>query len=44
MQQDYEDLVNIMDRARKMVVFGDGAAQKPSMQLESDKDLEKIAE
>ncbi|MCM3791423.1 RsfA family transcriptional regulator [Domibacillus indicus] len=43
MQQDYEDLVRIMDRARKMVVLGDGAAQKPSMQLESNKDLE-IAE
>ncbi|MEM1504403.1 hypothetical protein RG959_13390 [Domibacillus sp. 8LH] len=45
MQQDYEDLVKIkiMDRARKMVVFGDAAARKPSMQLENNKDLE-IAE
>ncbi|WP_304653944.1 RsfA family transcriptional regulator [Domibacillus sp. PGB-M46] len=43
MQQDYEDLVRIMDRARKMVVLGDGAAQKPSVQLESNEDLE-IAE
>ncbi|MCM3791305.1 RsfA family transcriptional regulator [Domibacillus indicus] len=44
MQQDYEDLVRIMDRARKMFVFGDEAAQKHALQAEDNKDLEKIAE
>ncbi|WNS78768.1 RsfA family transcriptional regulator [Domibacillus sp. DTU_2020_1001157_1_SI_ALB_TIR_016] len=44
MQQDYENLVNIMDRARKMVVFGDEAAKKPVLHIESNQDLEKAAE
>ncbi|WP_050179591.1 RsfA family transcriptional regulator [Domibacillus robiginosus] len=44
MQQDYEDLVRIMDKARKMFVFGDEAAQKPVLHVEDNKDLEKIAE
>lgn len=44
MQQDYEELVKIMDRARKMVVLGDESAQKSTLQLENNDHLEKIAE
>ncbi|MEM1504945.1 RsfA family transcriptional regulator [Domibacillus sp. 8LH] len=44
MQQDYEELVKIMDRARKMVVLGDESARKSTLQLENNDHLEKIAE
>lgn len=44
MKGDYEEIVKIMDRARKMVVFNDEATKKPLLQVESNQDLEKIAE
>ncbi|MEM1504431.1 RsfA family transcriptional regulator [Domibacillus sp. 8LH] len=44
MKNDYEEIVKIMDRARRMVVFNDEEANKPMLQLENDKNLEKIAE
>ena len=44
MKNDYEEIVKIMDRARRMVVFKDEAAHTPMLQLENDKNVEKIAE
>ena len=44
MKGDYEEIVKIMDRARKMVVFGDETAKKAVSRRESNQSLEKVAE
>jgi prespore-specific regulator len=43
-QEDYEAIVKIMDRARKMVVFGNEEDKGTSFKMESNGNLEKVAD
>ena len=43
-QEDYEALVKIMDRARKMVMLGDEEDKRPSFKMDRNGNLEKVAE
>ncbi|WP_050182883.1 RsfA family transcriptional regulator [Domibacillus robiginosus] len=45
MKEDYEEIVKIMNRARKMVIFEEEISKTPlSQQVESSQEPEKIAE
>ncbi|WP_046176240.1 RsfA family transcriptional regulator [Domibacillus indicus] len=43
-EQDYKALVKIMDRARKMVIFGGEEEKRSSFKMDRNGNLEKIAE
>lgn len=42
-QEDYQALVSIMDRARKLVLFEDTDAQSPTFKMDKNGNLEQIA-
>jgi prespore-specific regulator len=43
-QEDYEALVKIMDRARKMVIFGDEEIKRSSFKMDNNGNLEKVVD
>ncbi|RCW66447.1 RsfA family transcriptional regulator [Saliterribacillus persicus] len=43
MQEDYQTIIKIMDRARKMVVFDDDNTQVPTFRMEKNGNLEQVA-
>lgn len=43
MSEDYQALIQIMDRARKMVMFDDQDAYKPQFRMEKNGNLENVA-
>lgn len=43
-QEDYEALMKIMDRARKMVIFGDSDEKSAAFRMEQNGNLERIAD
>ncbi len=44
MQEDYETLMNIMNRARKLALFEDEEAKAPRFKMDRNGNLEKLAE
>ncbi|WP_188206253.1 RsfA family transcriptional regulator [Alkalibacillus aidingensis] len=43
LQEDYQTFINIMDRARKMMVFDEEEVSAPSFKMEKNGNLEQIA-
>jgi prespore-specific regulator len=44
MQEDYETMVKIMERARKLVLFGEEDSSHTSFKMYPNRDLKKVAE